>query len=73
MSRNVYATRYMKIGDSWGMIIPKHLRERLGFRPGDLIVMALYGELVMLRRMQPRDVVELESIPTDALPPATIG
>lgn len=55
------------------MILPKALAAEMGYRPGDLILFVRYGPVLILRRAESRMVVERESIPTDALPPAHIG
>jgi AbrB family looped-hinge helix DNA binding protein len=65
-----YAARYVKVGNSQCIIVPKEVREKCGLVPGDLIVMRLLGKILICRRLDPKDVVDVESIPTEALPSA---
>jgi bifunctional DNA-binding transcriptional regulator/antitoxin component of YhaV-PrlF toxin-antitoxin module len=65
-----YAARYVKVGNSQCIIVPKEVRELCGLIPGDLVVMRLFGKLLICRRLDPKDVVDVETIPVDALPSA---
>lgn len=65
-----YAARYVKVGNSQCIIVPKEVRELCGFIPGDLVVMRTFGKILICRKLEPKDVVDAESIPTDALPSA---
>lgn len=70
MPKQTYASRYIRVGNSQCIIVPKDVREALGFRPGDLVVMRMFGKVLIARRLAPEDVVEVDSIPADALPSA---
>lgn len=70
MGLRTYAARYCKVGNSQAIIVPKEVREKMGLFPGDLIVMRLFGKLLICRRLDPRDVVEVDTIPADAIPSA---
>lgn len=66
--RAVYTARYVKSGNGWGIIIPKDVREHLGLRPTDLIVMRVVGKVLVMRRFDASQVIDTNSIPVDALP-----
>jgi antitoxin component of MazEF toxin-antitoxin module len=68
--RQVWATRFVKLGGSAAVVLPKEVREKLGVLPGDLIVMRLYGKILIARRLDPTNVIDVSSIPADALPSA---
>ncbi len=70
MALKTYAARYVKVGNSQAIIVPKEVREKCGLIPGDLVVMRLFGKLLVCRRLDPKDVVEIDQVPTDALPSA---
>ena len=70
MERKTWATRFVKLNTSAAMIIPKEVREAMGLRPSDLIVMRLFGKLLIARRLDPNQVVDVTELPADALPSA---
>jgi len=65
--KTTWAARYRKVGNSWAVDLPKEVRERLQLRPGDLLLMTLYGDLFMMCRVEPRMVVEKDPIPVAAI------
>lgn len=70
MAKATYAARFTRVGTSKAILLPKEVREMMGLIPGDLVIMRLYGKLLICRRLDPNDVVEVNSIPVDALPSA---
>jgi AbrB family looped-hinge helix DNA binding protein len=70
MSKPTYASRFTRVGTSKAIILPKEVRELMGLIPGDLVVMRLFGKLLICRRLDPKDVVDVNAIPADALPSA---
>jgi hypothetical protein len=42
----------------------------MGLVPGDLVVMRLFDKLLICRKLEPNQVVDISQIPTDALPSA---
>ena len=68
--RTTWASRYVKVGNSQCIIVPKEVREQLGAVPGDLIVMRMFGKLLICRKLAPEQVVDVSQIPSDALPSA---
>ena len=68
--RTVYAARFFKSGGSQCVALPRAVCEALGLRPKDLVVMRLYGSYLVLRRFAPEEVITVDQIPTEALPPA---
>lgn len=68
--RETYAGRFVKRGNSHEVLIPKPVMERLRLTPGDLVVMRLFGPLLIMRRLAPEMVVDVNEIPADALPSA---
>lgn len=68
-----WATRCIKQGGSAAILIPKEVRETMGLRPGDVVVFRLFGKVVIARRLDPRDVIDIEQIPAEALPSAVRG
>lgn len=52
------------------IVVPKDVREQLGLRLGDLMVMRIFGKLIITRRLDPATVADVDSIPVEALPPA---
>ena len=70
MANKTYASRYTRVGSSAAVIIPKPVREELGLIDKDLMIMRTFGKLLILRRLSPNEVVDLTSIPTDAIPSA---
>lgn len=63
-----YASRFWKVGGSWGAIIPKDVRNHLGLKPGDLLLMRLFGPFLIMRRVTPDMVIDRETLPTESLP-----
>ncbi len=59
----------MKMGGSYGVLIPPDIRAALGLLPGDGMVMRIYDRMIIMRKVTPEMVVEHERIPTAALPP----
>jgi bifunctional DNA-binding transcriptional regulator/antitoxin component of YhaV-PrlF toxin-antitoxin module len=55
---NLYATRYWRIGGSFGLVIPKPLREGLGFTHGDLLLIAKRGHALIIWKPTPGTVVD---------------
>jgi antitoxin component of MazEF toxin-antitoxin module len=70
MPNQVWACRFYKAGGSAAILLPKEVRERLGFVPGDLILLTIYGPILMCRKMTRESIADRESIPDDAAPPA---
>ena len=70
MTRPTYASRFTRVGTSKAIILPKDVREQMGLIPGDTVVMRLFGKVLICRRLDPKDIVDVDSIPTDALPSA---
>lgn len=68
--RTTWASRYVKVGNSQCIVVPKEVREKLGAVPGDLIVMRMYGRLLICRKLAPEHVVDVNELPADALPSA---
>lgn len=73
MAKPTYASRFTRIGTSKGIILPKDVREQMGLIPGDNIVMRLFGKVLVCRKLDPKEIVDLSEIPTDALPSAVRG
>lgn len=69
MPQQVFAARFYKNGGSWGVTLPRDVRERMALRPGDLIIMAMYGNVLVARRAARHMIVERDEIPAGAIPP----
>ncbi len=69
----MYAGRYHRFGGSRAVIINKELVEALMLKPDDLMLMSVYGSHLIMRRVDKRDVVDVDSIPTGALPGAAVS
>lgn len=59
-------------GGSVVMVLDKDLRERLGLRPGDVVIMRVHGPYVTMRRAVPDLLVPLTDLHADDLPPASL-
>ena len=70
MAKQTYASRYTRVGSSAALIIPKAVREEMGLVDKDLVIMRVFGKLLIARRVSANDVVDVNSIPTDAIPSA---
>jgi antitoxin component of MazEF toxin-antitoxin module len=70
MPKQTYASRYTRVGSSAALIIPKAVREEMGLVDKDLVIMRVFGKLLIARRVSANDVVDVNSIPTDAIPSA---
>lgn len=70
MAKPTYASRFTRVGTSKAIILPKEVRELMGLIPGDLVVMRLFGKILICRRLDPKDVVDVNTVPTDAIPSA---
>lgn len=68
--RTTWAARYSKSGNAHVIIVPREVRETLGLRLGDLIVMRIFGKHLIARRLDPADVIDVNAIPADAFPSA---
>lgn len=64
----VFSFRFWSFGHSKAIITPKEVRDRLGLVKGDLLLGSMYGPLLILRKVRKRDVVDMDSIPADAIP-----
>jgi bifunctional DNA-binding transcriptional regulator/antitoxin component of YhaV-PrlF toxin-antitoxin module len=71
--KSTWATRYVKVGNSQCIIVPKEVREKLGAVPGDLIIMRMFGRLLICRKLDPNQIVDVNELPADALPSAVRG
>lgn len=65
-----WATRCIKQGGSAAVLVPKEVREVMGLRPGDMVVMRLFGKILIARRFDAKDVIDTDQVPADALPSA---
>lgn len=70
MAKQTYASRYTRVGSSAALIIPKAVREEMGLVDKDLVIMRVFGKLLIARRVSANDVVDVSSIPADAIPSA---
>lgn len=68
MAKPTYASRFTRVGTSKAIILPKEVRELMGLIPGDLVVMRLFGKLLICRKLEPNQIVDISQIPADALP-----
>ncbi len=73
VSHEVHAGRYHRFGNSRAIILPKRVREALMLQPEDLMLMSVYGSLLIMRRVDKRDVVDVSTLPTEALPPGSVS
>jgi antitoxin component of MazEF toxin-antitoxin module len=70
MVKQTYAARFTRIGGSAAVIIPKPVREELGLIDKDLMLMRVFGKVLILRRVSANDVIDVNAVPTDAIPSA---
>ncbi len=63
-----YSGRYWKVGGTWGVVIPPHVRQALGLHPGDLMLMSVWGPLIIMRKAGRKLVFAGDSIPVSAIP-----
>jgi antitoxin component of MazEF toxin-antitoxin module len=70
MVKQTYAARFTRIGGSAAIIIPKDVREQMGLIDKDLVIMRVFGKLLIARRVSANDVVDVSTVPTDAIPSA---
>ena len=49
--------KYHRWGNSWGIIIPKAVREALGLLPGDLVAIRIVGRRAVMGRLLPEAVL----------------
>lgn len=73
MAKPTYASRFTRVGTSKAIILPKEVRELMGLIPGDLVVMRLFGKILICRKLEPNQIVDVNEIPADALPSAVRG
>lgn len=45
-----YVGRYWKVGGTYGVIIPPHIRHAMKLVPGDLMLMVVHEDLIIMRR-----------------------
>jgi antitoxin component of MazEF toxin-antitoxin module len=70
MKKQTYAARFTRLGGSGAMMVPKDVQEQMGLIDKDLVIMRVFGKLLIARRVSANDVVDVSSIPTDAIPSA---
>lgn len=66
--RETHTGRLRKNGNSHSLTLPPAVRQALNLRPGDLCVMRMFGKVLIVRRLDPSMVIDLDSIPADAIP-----
>jgi antitoxin component of MazEF toxin-antitoxin module len=67
-TRETHTGRVRKNGNSHSLTLPPSVREALNIRPGDLCIMRMFGKVLIVRRLDPSMVIDLDSIPADAIP-----
>ncbi len=68
MEHDVHRGRVTKIGNSSAVIIPPEVRDRLRFLRGDLILMSVWGDLLIMRRATRKTILTVEQIPASVIP-----
>jgi antitoxin component of MazEF toxin-antitoxin module len=63
--------RIHAIGAALGLILPKALRLKLGIQRGDYFAIVVYDDLLVMRRVQARMVLDHDEVPQEARP--TLG
>lgn len=53
--------------------MPKEVREALMLKPDDLLLMSVYGSLLIMRRVERRDVADVDTLPPAAIPPGRVN
>ncbi|MGH9669414.1 MAG: AbrB/MazE/SpoVT family DNA-binding domain-containing protein [Terriglobales bacterium] len=69
MSGPLYMTKYRKWGDSFTMIFPRHVREKLRLMNGDILGMRVYGTQLVIERIPTEGIAIPRGIPASILPP----
>ncbi len=72
-SYEVHAGRYHIFGNSKAITVPIGVREALRLQPDDLLLMSVWGSLLIMRRVDKRDVVDVDAIPAAAIPGSTLS
>jgi hypothetical protein len=70
--RTLYVARPYYQGNSVVLVLEKALREELGWRPGDLLMIRLHKPYATLRVGVPQDAIDLRALKPDDLPPSWI-
>jgi antitoxin component of MazEF toxin-antitoxin module len=67
-ARETHTGRVRKNGNSHSLTLPPAVREAMHLRPGDLCVMRMFGKVLILRRLDPSMVIDVDALPADAIP-----
>jgi len=51
--REVYTSRYYKTGNSYAMVLPPDVRERMGLVIGDTLLIRVEGDTILVRKATP--------------------
>lgn len=73
MTHPLFAVRIWQTGSSWVFPLPKALRDSIGWRPGDLLIIRVHPPYLTLRVAQPESVIPLRTMGLEVLPPAWPG
>ena len=66
----LYATRLWRWGSSWCIPFPRPLREAMGWRPGDLVLMRPHLPYITMRVARPETAVPDGAMDPELMPPA---
>ncbi len=69
----VHAGRYHVFGGSKAITIPIGVREAMQLKNDDLMLMSVWGSLLIMRRVDKLDVVDVDSIPAKAIPGGAVS
>ncbi len=69
----VHAGRYHVFGNSKAITVPIGVREAMRLQPDDLLLMSVWGSLLIMRRVDKRDVVDVDSIPATVIPGGAVS
>lgn len=60
--KQVYASRYNRMGGSYAVIVPPDIREALQLKPGDLVCLRVFGRVCFFRRLDANEVIERDRV-----------
>jgi antitoxin component of MazEF toxin-antitoxin module len=55
-----FSGRYLRMGGTHGITLPPRLRERMGFVHGDYVVYLLVGDVLRVRKVTPKMILQGE-------------
>ncbi len=68
MKHEVHKGRVTTTAKSCAVIIPPEVRDQLRMLRGDLMLMSVWGDLLIMRRATRRTILPVEQIPAHVIP-----